>query len=65
MLKMTIKAIWGAAHDHSMYTQKAQEVFEDFEKNVKFWEISFVGLCLLGAHTGVARSDPNSQYMHL
>ena len=65
MLKMTIKAICSAAHDHCMCIQKAQEVFDDFEKNGVFLKISFVGLCLLGAHTGVARLAGIHQYMHL
>ena len=36
MLKMTIKTICCAAHDPIMCTQKAQEVFEDFEKSDNF-----------------------------
>ena len=48
---MTIKAICSAARDHSMCIQKAQEVFDDFEKNADFLQILFVGLCLLGVHT--------------
>ena len=46
---MTIKAIWGAAHDHSMYTQKAQEVFEDLEKNVNFRK-SCLWVCAFWVH---------------
>ena len=68
MLKMTIRAIQSATHDHSMCTQKEYEVFDDFVKNDHFFEISFVGLCILGAHTVGARLTaktplPNVQHI--